>query len=79
MQFDSVVQQNSAASEQLAASAEELSGQATALQDSIAFFKLTKTKPEGSEASPAPVRKQTSMGAVARTSRNPMDASFEEF
>jgi methyl-accepting chemotaxis protein len=48
MELDSVVQQNSAASEQLAASAEELSGQAVALQDVMAFFKLDNAKPSGS-------------------------------
>ncbi|HET7839407.1 MAG TPA: methyl-accepting chemotaxis protein, partial [Rectinemataceae bacterium] len=39
-QLDSVIQQNSASSEELASSAEELSGQAVALQDTMAFFKL---------------------------------------
>ena len=44
MQFDSVVQQNSAASEELAASAEELSGQALALQEAMSFFRLAETE-----------------------------------
>jgi methyl-accepting chemotaxis protein len=79
MQFDSVVQQNSAASEQLAASAEELSGQATALQDSIAFFKLAETKSKEKTPLSSQVRKQTTTRTVVRTSHDPMDASFEEF
>ena len=39
-QLDIVIQNNSSASEELAATAEELSGQAAALSDAIAFFKV---------------------------------------
>jgi methyl-accepting chemotaxis protein len=39
-QLDIVIQNNSSASEELAATAEELSGQAAALSDAIAFFKF---------------------------------------
>jgi len=39
-QLDSVIQSNSAASEQLASTAEELTAQAVQLRDNVAFFKL---------------------------------------
>jgi methyl-accepting chemotaxis protein len=46
-QLDSVIQQNAATSETLAASSEELSGQAHALTDALSFFKIgTAEKPE---------------------------------
>ena len=39
-QFDQVIQGNSAAAEEMASTSEELSAQATQLQDTIAFFKI---------------------------------------
>jgi methyl-accepting chemotaxis protein len=39
-QLDTVIQNNSAASEELAASAEELSGQAVALREQVSFFRV---------------------------------------
>jgi methyl-accepting chemotaxis protein len=49
-QLDSVVQSNSASSEELAASAEELSGQAMALRETVSFFRLGEDQ-DGSGAS----------------------------
>jgi len=52
-QLDSIIQQNSASSEELAASSEELSGQAAALEDSISYFKVAAGEAEASPNAPS--------------------------
>jgi len=49
-QLDSVIQTNASSSEELASSSEELSGQAIALQDAVAYFRIGG--PETSAAAP---------------------------
>ena len=44
LQMDQVTQQNASSSEELAATAEEMSGQAEQLQETMAFFKLSNTR-----------------------------------
>ena len=44
--LNTTTQQNAAASEELSATAEELSGQALALQDMMASFRLTRSEPQ---------------------------------
>jgi len=44
VQLDTVIQQNASSSEELASMAEELSGQASALSETIAFFRLKKSE-----------------------------------
>ena len=75
-QLDVVVQQNASSSEELAATAEELSGQSMSLAESIGFFKTGKNEPQALPAAktrtaapaqkaaqlqvPAPVPRKTS-------------------
>ncbi len=87
-QLDAVIQQNAAASEELASSSEELSSQAVQLRDLVAFFRIHG---RGDEAAPEvkPEGEKTPRDAVRRTIRTqPMtaitlpaanDAAFEEF
>jgi methyl-accepting chemotaxis protein len=79
-QLDSVIQQNSAASEELAASAEELSGQAVGLQEAMSYFKLAGG--ESTETANTAGRLELEP-KVARTAlkliRDRTDDSFEEF
>jgi methyl-accepting chemotaxis protein len=49
-QLDTVIQQNAATSETLAASSEELSGQAQALTDALSFFKIESLGNEKAES-----------------------------
>jgi len=51
-ELDTVIQSNSAASEELASSAEELLSQASALRDSITYFKLGETTLAPTSSSP---------------------------
>ena len=74
MELDSVVQLNSAASEELAASAEELSGQAAALQDAMAFFKLDEAKAAETLASQSPVKRSPVL-SLTRPRFNPVKAA----
>ncbi|MDP3177014.1 MAG: methyl-accepting chemotaxis protein, partial [Spirochaetaceae bacterium] len=50
VQLDTVIQQNAAASEELASMAEELNTQAEALSDTLSFFKLPQTLAEANQA-----------------------------
>jgi methyl-accepting chemotaxis protein len=71
-QLDTVIQQNASTSETLAASSEELSGQATALQDAMAFFKLS-----AASAPPRPGHKPSPTAIALR--RTTAEEPFEEF
>lgn len=94
-QLDSVIQNNSAASEELAAAAEELSGQALALREQVSFFQIGGT--EGTDAAgervsssrdrrPAPAAHRQAMPSVRRlatamvpVSQAASDDEFESF
>jgi methyl-accepting chemotaxis protein len=49
-QLDSVIQTNASSSEELASSSEELSGQAIALQDAVAYFRIGGQKTSAAAA-----------------------------
>jgi methyl-accepting chemotaxis protein len=84
-QLDQVIQQNMAASEGLASTAQELSSQAEALQAAIAFFKLDDgRRPQAAQirrvspgavmaprkaAIPKPMRPQSTTGSLAQMSQ----------
>jgi methyl-accepting chemotaxis protein len=53
-QLETVVHQNSAASEELAASADTLSNEAEALMAAVGFFKISKNQPQTKSATPLP-------------------------
>ena len=59
-QLDTVVQSNSASSEEMAASAEELSGQAMSLRETVAFFRTEERADTGIRQVPAKESRQAS-------------------
>jgi len=62
-QFDQVIQANSAAAEEMASTSEELTAQASQLQDTIAFFKVDDAEGKKHQASNLPVGGQRSTKA----------------
>ena len=66
MQLDQVVQQNASASEESASMAEELSGQAVQLSETIAFFKLEDKSHEPAIARQANGAARATNGPSAR-------------
>ena len=87
VQLDTVVQQNAAASEQMAAMAEELSTSARTLVETISFFNIGEgVELEDEPASPAPARTAPRATAAPRPIANQVaarssvsDDDFEEF
>jgi methyl-accepting chemotaxis protein len=68
-QLSQITQQNASASEELAATAEEMSGQAVNLQDLMAFFTLSG---EGKRSRPVEVKAVAGgKGATPRSAQNP--------
>jgi hypothetical protein len=66
-QLDGVIQSNSASSEELASTAEELAAQSTQLRENIAFFKLDQRRDRS--ASPAARRAAAPARPVAKKPR----------
>jgi methyl-accepting chemotaxis protein len=64
-QLSQITQQNASASEELAATAEEMSSQAVTLQERMAFFKLSENDKEPSSAPRQPVAKGMGTGKSA--------------
>ncbi|MBF0260698.1 MAG: CZB domain-containing protein [Magnetococcales bacterium] len=87
-QLDKVIQLNAGASEEMAATADELSEQATRLQGSMGFFKIGKTVPvgclskSGSRSLPAPtparVAPSRSVNGGARVPALPAPATRDD-
>jgi methyl-accepting chemotaxis protein len=77
-QLNKITQQNASSSEQLAATSEEMSGQAAQLQDLIAFFTVSVSADGVSRTAKAkpfkPVVKKT-----ATLKRAPTEAEFVKF
>jgi len=92
--MDTVVQQNASSSEELAATAEELAGQASSLIDTIGFFRLGENaaKTESAPAKKVPLKAAPSHDIVVKAPRpntaivpapkakgDVSDSEFEEF
>jgi methyl-accepting chemotaxis protein len=93
-QLDQVIQQNASAAEELAAMAEELTGQSNSMQDTVSFFKLgagharpQKTARRQAEAAPTPaprakdqpVARRATAIVPARPASDADDGDFEAF
>ena len=80
-----ITQQNASASEELAATAEEMSGQAGALQELMDFFTLASNgQPRQAAAQPAKARPASkavgaSFNAAAKKINRPSDFNEDDF
>ena len=85
LELDRVVQQNSAESEEVASSSEELASHAALLQDTISFFRLGGHAPRQPSAAPkaAPKHKRPKPKAVGSSGialeMSDNDSGFERF
>jgi hypothetical protein len=71
-QLSRLTQQSASASEELAATSEELSGQAMQLQQTMGFFKVGSAEPE--QEAPAKVVRLSKRGAPARSGHKRLSA-----
>ncbi len=77
MQLDQVIQHNASSSEELAATAEELSSQSDHLQDTMGFFKINNDSGAG-YSSPAPAPKRLPAAPVQRVVKSQPSRKEEE-
>jgi len=73
-QLNQITQQNACASEELAATSEEMSGQAAQLQELMAFFTVA-----GVSAKPSSAKAQSRASKTAAVYRVPNEAEFVRF
>jgi len=87
-QLNQITQQNASASEELAATAEEMSGQAEQLQQSMAFFKVESGSAviqhktmlhKAVSGKPGAARTTAKVAAVSHAASSPNEAEFVKF
>ena len=83
-QLNSITQQNASASEELAATAEEMSSQATQLQEVMSFFRVGSSRahtaaPTGKAASAVKTKAAPVPGKAASKKAEATEANFVRF